>query len=70
MKAYILKPFERRPGTTIRMGLPEVTIAIGDEESAIEYVKRDHAEWLEYPLCVEIWDETRSHLIWESAADA
>ena len=70
MKAYIIKPYERRPSTTIRMGLPEVTIAIGDDESPVEYVKRDHSEWLVAPLCVEIWDETLTKLIWESAPDA
>jgi hypothetical protein len=48
------------------MGRPEVTIAIDDEQSPVEYVKREYAKWLEPPMCVEIWDETRLQLVWES----
>jgi hypothetical protein len=66
MKAYIIKPFERRPGTTVRMGLPEVTITLDDEINPVEYVKNEHREWLVNPMCVELFDETREHLLWES----
>jgi hypothetical protein len=65
MKAYHIRPFDRRPGTTIRMGLPPITIAIGDEVNPVEYVKEQHPELLRDPLCVDLYDESEK-LIWES----
>ena len=69
MKSYIIKPFERRPGTTVRMGLPETTIALGDDVDPVEYVKKYRREWIQDPMCVVLYDETRK-LIWESHPDA
>jgi hypothetical protein len=67
MKAYIIKPFHTRKGSTVRNGLPEITMAIGDDMDPVMYVKTEHPNLVQLPACVEIWDETRQHLIWESA---
>lgn len=70
MKSYILKPLQCRPGTTVRNGLPEIIISMGDDHDPVEWVKAAHPQLLVPPMCVELYDETRSHLLWESHPNA
>ena len=65
MKAYIIKPFERRSDTAIRIGLPKTTIALGDDVDPGEYVKEYRSEWIQDPMCVEVYDEA-GKCIWKS----
>ena len=69
MKAYTLQLFERRPGTTVRMGMGKLTFNVGDDVSAIRYVSDTWPENLKDPHCADLFDET-GKLIWESHPDA
>ncbi len=64
MALYEIRFFRSRPGTSVRTGQGAVAFDVGDDATAIRYVKATWPENLEAHESADLWQG--DPLVWES----